>query len=142
MQIHGKMTGLWIFCQTGQGCMFLFNNLHNVHKRQQCMGKFKRWKRFPYNIRAVAIPFGHFRKFDFYNFLNDICKQPYRKTTHFLWQILKFLIKFHNLTKRYHVGGFDGMMAALWIFFVFYTRVYFLCLLLSLQRFTVAETLK
>ena len=69
-------------------------------------------------------------------------KKSLLKKTTFMMTYFQSFINFWYLTKFYHVDVFDGILKVLWIFFTFYTKVYFLCLLLSLRPFTVTEILK
>ena len=73
----------------------------------------------------------HFCKSDFINFRATFAKTLLKKSL-FLWQIFKTFIKLCYLSKFYHVEIFKRIIAALWIFFAFYRKVCFLCLLLSL----------
>ena len=54
------------------------------------------------------------------------------KKSPFLWQIFKTFMKLCYLPKFYHVEIFERIIAVLRIFFAFYRKVRFLCLLLSL----------
>ena len=83
----------------------------------------------------------HFWKCDFSNFKITFTKVLIKKP-HFLWQICKALIKFYYLTKFYHVVNADSIMAAFRLLFTFYTKVHFLCLLLSLKCFSATKILK
>ena len=84
----------------------------------------------------------HLWKCDFSNFKMTFAKDLIKKQ-HFLWQIWKALIKFYSLTKFYHVVIADSIMAAFQLFFTFYTKVHFLCLLLlSLKCFSATKILK
>ena len=73
----------------------------------------------------------HFCKSDFINFRATFAKTLLKKSL-FLWQIFKTFIKLCYLSKFYHVEIFKRIIAALWIFFAFYRKICFLCLLLSL----------
>ena len=68
--------------------------------------------------------------------------QSFMKKSPFLWRIFKGLIKFYFLTKFCYVGMFDSIIAIPRVFFVMYTEIYFLCLILFLRRFTATKILK
>ena len=103
------------------------------------MGKFRLGKHFLYN--RLAVENCYFRKLNFSNFKLGLAKILMKKPL-FLWEILNVLIKRCYLTKFYPVEIDAYRYFFLKIFFVFYTEVHFLCLILSLRRFTAREILK
>ena len=67
----------------------------------------------------------------FFNFRATFAKTLMKKSP-FLWQSFKTFMKLCYLPKFYHVEIFERIIAVLRIFFAFYRKVRFLCLLLSL----------
>ena len=90
---------------------------------------------------SLKMQFCLFRKIGFSNFKMNFTKCLMKKSP-FWTQFFKALIKCYYLTKSFHVGFFDSIMAVFLTFFAFHMEAKFLCLLLSIRQFTETVILK